>query len=153
VYKCILACVYCVYAHVYAYIYFFVPYVVGCVWQPLINEHDDDDDDGLEVTHDRCMNAFKSVRVLAANLLPPTYLHGVGCAGELSLCGLEWVSRGLTSHSTVYRSFRGQFLQDRWPNQQRQSTVGSQLAAEIGFNPTRTTPLCYNMNCRQPPLG
>jgi len=23
---------------------FFVPYVVGCVWQPLINEYDDDDD-------------------------------------------------------------------------------------------------------------
>jgi len=36
---------YCVYVHVYAYIYFFVPYVVGCVWQPQINEYDDDDDD------------------------------------------------------------------------------------------------------------
>jgi len=36
---------------------------------------------------------------------------------------------------------------------QRQSTDGSQLATEIGFNPNRTTPLCYNMNCRQPPLG
>jgi len=34
-----------------------------------------------------------------------------------------------------------------------QSTEGSQLATEIGFNPTRTTPPCYNMNCRQPPLG
>jgi len=51
----------------------------------------------------------------------------------------EWVSRSLTSHSTLYRSFRGRFLQTRWPNQQRQST-------EIGFSPTRTTPLCYNMN-------
>jgi len=66
---------------------------------------------------------------------------------------LWMISRGLTSHSTLYRSFRGRFLQVRWPNQQRQSTEGSQLAAEIGFNPTRTTPLCYNMNCRQPPLG
>jgi len=68
----------------------------------------------------------------------------------------EWVSRGLTSHSThysLYRSFRGRFLQVRWPNQQCKSTEGSQLATEIGFNPTRTTPLCYNMNCRQPPLG
>jgi len=62
----------------------------------------------------------------------------------------EWVSRGLTSHSTLYRSFRGRFLQDRWPNQQRPSTEGSQLATEIGFSPTRTTPLCYNINCRQP---
>jgi len=58
----------------------------------------------------------------------------------------EWVSRGLTSHSTHYRSFRGRFLQVRWPNQQRQSTKESQLATEIGFSPTRTTPLCYNMN-------
>jgi len=30
----------------------------------------------------------------------------------------EWVSRGLTSHSTLYRSFWGRFLQARWPNQQ-----------------------------------
>jgi len=36
-----------------------------------------------------------------------------------------WVSRGLTSHSTLYRSFQGRFLQARWPNQQRQSTDGS----------------------------
>jgi len=28
----------------------------------------------------------------------------------------EWVSRGLTSHSTLYRSFRGRFLQARWHN-------------------------------------
>jgi len=42
---------------------------------------------------------------------------------------VTWVSRGLTSHSTLYRSFRGQFLQARWPNQQRQSTERSQLAA------------------------
>jgi len=65
----------------------------------------------------------------------------------------RWVSRGLTSHSTLYRSFRGRFLQARWPNQQRQSAEGSQFATEIVFSPTRTTPLCYNMNCRQPPLG
>jgi len=65
----------------------------------------------------------------------------------------KWVSRGLTSHSTLYRSFRGRFLHVRRPNQQRQSTEGSQLATEIGFNPTWTTPPCYNMNCRQPSLG
>jgi len=34
-------------------------------------------------------------------------------------CMNGWVSRGLTSHSTLYRSFRGRFLQARWPNQQR----------------------------------
>jgi len=65
----------------------------------------------------------------------------------------EWVSRGLTSHSTLYRLFRGRFLQARWPNQQRQSTEWIQLATGIGFGPTRTTPLCNNMNCRQPPIG
>jgi len=43
-------------------------------------------------------------------------------------CQSGWVSRGLTSHSTLYRSLRGRFLQARWPNQQRQSTEGSQLA-------------------------
>jgi len=65
-----------------------------------------------------------------------------------------WVMRrGLTSHSTLYRSFRGRFLQVIWPSPQRQSTEGSQSTTEIGFNPTRTTPLCYNMNCKQPPLG
>jgi len=47
----------------------------------------------------------------------------------------------------------GTILQVRWPNQQRQSTEGSQLATEISFSPSRTTPPCYNMNCRQPPLG
>ena len=43
----------------------------------------------------------------------------------------EWVCRGLTSHSTHYRSFRGRFLQARWPNQQCQSTEGNQLVVEI----------------------
>jgi len=59
------------------------------------------------------------------------------------------MTRGLTAHTT----FWGRFLHVRWPNQQCRNTEGSQLANEIGFNPTRTTPLCYNMNCRQPPLG
>jgi len=73
--------------------------------------------------------------------------HGRRSAAEYGTEGRgKWVSRGLTSHSTLYRSFRGRFLQARWPNQHRQSTEGSQLAAEIGFSPTRTTPLCYNMN-------
>jgi len=47
----------------------------------------------------------------------------------------EWVSRGLTSHSTLYRSFRWRFLQVTWPNRQRQSTEGSQLATEISSIP------------------
>jgi len=36
----------------------------------------------------------------------------------------EWVSRGLTSHSTLYRSFLGRFLQTRWPNQHWRKPVG-----------------------------
>jgi len=48
------------------------------------------------------------------------------------------VSRGLTSQSTHYRSFWGQFLQVRWPNQQCKSTEGNQLATEISFTSTRT---------------
>jgi len=63
----------------------------------------------------------------------------------------QWVS--LMSHLTLYRSFRGWFLQARSPNQQRQSTEGSQLTTKIGFCPTRTTPPCYNMNHSAPPLG
>ena len=54
------------------------------------------------------------------------------------------VCRGLTSHSTHYRSFRGRFLHGRWPNQQCQSTEGNQLVVMIGLNPTKTTPPCYN---------
>ena len=43
----------------------------------------------------------------------------------------QWVSvYGLTSHSTHYRSFRGRFLQARWPNQ-CQSTERNQLVVEI----------------------
>jgi len=69
------------------------------------------------------------------------------------LWSYEWVSKSLTSHSTLYRSFQGRFAQARWPNHQCQSTEGSQMAAGISFNLTRTTPLCYNMNYRQPPLA
>ena len=39
--------------------------------------------------------------------------------------------RGLTSHSTHYRSFRGRFLQVIRPNQQCQSTEGNQLVFQI----------------------
>jgi len=42
----------------------------------------------------------------------------------------QWC-RGLTSHSTHYRSFRGRFLQVIWPNQQCQSTEGNQLVLQI----------------------
>ena len=34
------------------------------------------------------------------------------------------VEQGLTSHQTHYRSYRGQVLQVKWPNQQCQSTEG-----------------------------
>jgi len=57
----------------------------------------------------------------------------------------EWVSEQ-RFNVPLDTSFRGRFLQAKWPNQQRQSTEGSQLATEIGFSPTRTTPPCYNMN-------
>jgi len=64
-----------------------------------------------------------------------------------------WVHRGLRTHSTLYRLFHGWFLQARWPNQQSQSTEENQLATEISLNHTRITLPCYNINCRQPPLG
>jgi len=66
---------------------------------------------------------------------------------------VKWVCRGLTSHSTLYRSFRGRFLHAGRPNQQCQSTEGSQLATEISFNTSRITQQCYRMNSRQPSLG
>jgi len=49
------------------------------------------------------------------------------------------VSKGLLSHSTLYRSFRGQFLQARWPNQQRQSTKGRWNQASITLGPFHTS--------------
>jgi len=39
--------------------------------------------------------------------------------------------QGLTSHQTHYRSYQGWFLQVIWPNQQCQSTKGSQLVFQI----------------------
>jgi len=45
---------------------------------------------------------------------------------------LNWlIEQGLTSHQTHYRSYRGQFLQVIWPNQQCQSTEGNQLVLQI----------------------
>jgi len=85
-----------------------------------------------------------SVTAITFLLVIPNGVALTEIGGTLTLN--EWVSRGLTSHSTLYRSFRWRFLQARWSNQQHQSTEGSQLATEIGFSPTRTTTLCYNMN-------
>jgi len=46
------------------------------------------------------------------------------------------VSKGLTSHSTLYRSFRGRLLQGRWPNQQHKSTAEASCSSKSDFNPT-----------------
>ena len=51
-------------------------------------------------------------------------------------------------HTTVVRiappkSFRGRLLQDRWPNQQCQSTEGTSWSSRSGLNPTRIIPPCY----------
>ena len=46
-------------------------------------------------------------------------------------CYAGLIEQGLTSHQTHYRSYRGRFLQVIWPNQQCQSTEGSQLALQI----------------------
>jgi len=35
---------------------------------------------------------------------------------------LDWIEQGLTSHQTHYRSYWGQVLWVKWPNQQCQST-------------------------------
>ena len=45
---------------------------------------------------------------------------------------LNWlIEQGLTSHQTHYRSYQGRFLQVIWPNQQCQSTEGSQLVFQV----------------------
>jgi len=58
----------------------------------------------------------------------------------------DWlmVEQGLTSHSTQFRSFRRQFLQVWWPNQQCQSTEGGWLVIQTGLSLTRLTSPCYN---------
>ena len=43
---------------------------------------------------------------------------------------IDW----LTSHQTHYRSYQGRFLQVVWPNQQCQSTEGSQLVFQTAKN-------------------
>jgi len=45
----------------------------------------------------------------------------------------ELIEQGLTSHQTHYRSYCRRFLQVIWPNQQCQSTEGSQLVFQISL--------------------
>ena len=53
------------------------------------------------------------------------------CTNNNVTC-LHWlIDQGLTSHRTHYSSYRGRFLQVIWPNQQCQSTEGSQLVLQI----------------------
>jgi len=56
-----------------------------------------------------------------------------------------WLSKGLTSHVTHCRSFRGRFLQAI----QCQSAGGSQLVSKIRLR----DPPCYNIDVRQLPLS
>jgi len=75
--------------------------------------------------------------------LKPTPLSGPVQQHVRCLQEPEQVNKGLTSHSTLYRSTQGQFLQVRWPNQQRQSAEGSRsVGKRSDFSPT--TPPCYN---------
>jgi len=56
---------------------------------------------------------------------------------------IDWlIVQGLTSHQTHYRSYRGQFSQVIWPNQQCQSTEGSQLVFQIRLESHQNH--CYN---------
>jgi len=78
---------------------------------------------------------FISIR-LYVSLHRPLNLRGL-----ISLLMMVWSKRGNINTAALVT-----IAQARWPNQQCQNTEGSRLAAEIGFSPTRTTPLCYNMN-------
>jgi len=57
--------------------------------------------------------------------------------------------QSLTSHSTLYRSFRGRFLQARWPNQQRESTEGSQLCYKIHRVSKNRTPMIFGITLQK----
>jgi len=65
-----------------------------------------------------------------------TFIFGIIWRELLKLGGprifyvVRLIEKGLTSHQTHYRSYRGRFLQVIWPNQQCQSTEGSQLCPE-----------------------
>jgi len=64
---------------------------------------------------------------------------------SLHIVAGKWESRGLTSHSTLYRSFLGRFLQVRWPNQQSQSTEGSTEIGIIHSRQNLTTVIQYEL--------
>jgi len=71
-----------------------------------------------------------SLNTLSATLSPPPAVHlrSMFTTDWLSLAGshsLHTAHSTTKSHST--NSFRGQYLQVRWPNQQCQSTKGNQL--------------------------
>jgi len=63
------------------------------------------------------------------------------------------IEQGVTSHQAHYRSYRGRFLHVIWPNQQCQSTKGSQLVLQIRLesNQDHSTTLQW-YNSGQPPL-
>jgi len=63
------------------------------------------------------------------------------------------VIKGLTSYSTLYRSFQRQLLHVRWLNQQRQRAEGSQSVTEISFQSRQTmwqqcVPIMHPSNTR-----
>ena len=63
-----------------------------------------------------------------------SYLQTIITA-QMLLAGMDRsrivIEHGLTSHQTHHRSYWGQLLQVIWPNQQCQSTEGSQLVFQI----------------------
>jgi len=48
--------------------------------------------------------------------------------------GKDWIEEDLTSHQTHYMSYRGRVFTGQWPNQQCQSTEGSEELQENASN-------------------
>ena len=63
-----------------------------------------------------------------------------------------WVSEcvGLTSHSTHNRSFRGRFLQARWPNQQG---MWNDMSKETAVEPRQNNKMRHKHYCSKCPLS
>jgi len=87
-----------------------------------------------------CKDHRTIMRITLTTSTESIHQQSLDCSQSKQLSGS--MRKSLMSHSTFYSSFRGQFLQLRWPNQQRQSTEWSQSVADIPNTIHRTRHNC-----------
>jgi len=130
----------------------------GCIWQRVLNKHDDDETEkscettmyGWNVDDEKLLSVnTTSLTGFTETLSNTTTSHlkapSTHTARHPVLQQIKPLTeQGLTSAPTQYRLYGRWFLQVWWPNQQCQSTKGGWLVIQTGLSITRLTSLCYN---------